>query len=417
MRIAIATQNFFQPNNGQAVFAAHLAEGLAGGGHEVLVLAPSPRGRAFEESRQGVQVAAIKSIALKPFYSDVFVTPRPLGAVTARLAAFQPDIVHIQDHFPLCRGVVTAAVEAGLPLVGTNHFLPENIIPFVPVFSQFARSRAWMERYLWRMVLRVFTHVRAATSPTETAAALLRRQGLPIPVQAISCGVDLGRFTPESAVDRGTLRLRYGLDKTGTVFLFVGRVDREKRLDVLLHALHLLQRQDIQLAIVGSGRDLGGLQALARQLQLRDRVVFTGYVPFEDLPPLINSIDIFAMPSEAELQSIATLEAMATGRPVLAADARALPELVESGVNGYLFRAGDPEDAARRMAQLVTERDRWGEMGHAGLRKAQQHALPRTIERYADLYAQVLASTLPADSPPSGTANPISGAAHPSSAR
>jgi glycosyltransferase involved in cell wall biosynthesis len=209
----------------------------------------------------------------------------------------------------------------------------------------------------------------------------------------------LDRFSPAPSIDRAAWRRRYGLDPERVVFLFVGRVDLEKRLDVLLRALKLLPREDVQLGIAGRGRYEQKLKELAEKLGLGDRVVFTGYIPAEDLPALLNSVDIFAMPSEAELQSIATLEAMATGRPILAADAQALPELVENGVNGYLFRAGSADDAARRMAQLIAERERWPAMGAASLQRAQAHSLANTIARYEELYAGLVRATQPAVNP------------------
>jgi len=96
------------------------------------------------------------------------------------------------------------------------------------------------------------------------------------------------------------------------------------------------------------------------------------------------------MPSEAELLSIATLEAMACGRPVLAAAAMALPELVSDNVNGYLFQPGDPADAARCLALLADHPERWPEMGKASLEKVQQHSLDRGLAQYEELYRSVL---------------------------
>src|SRR5439155_23320461 len=122
--------------------------------------------------------------------------------------------------------------------------------------------------------------------------------------------------------------------------LYVGRLDRGKRIAVLIHAFHRLSREDLQLPIAGRGRHGRALRALAERLALGRRVVFTGFVPDEDLPGLLNSVDVFVMPSEAELQSIATLEAMATGRPVLAEVALALPELMETNVIDYMIRDG-----------------------------------------------------------------------------
>ncbi|MDI7274634.1 MAG: glycosyltransferase [Anaerolineae bacterium] len=389
MRVLIAGQTYRPAVNGAAVFTINLAEGLARAGHQVVVLVPSDRIHAYRTASNGVHIEAVRALPLVPLYSDVYVTLQAGRQVRRLLGALAPDIVHIQDHYPLSRTVVSACLRHGLPLVATNHFLPENVAHHVPVFR---RARRLLDPVLWGMVLEVFNHADAVTSATETAVSILREQGLRPPAQAISCGVDLERFRRASTVDRAAVRLRYGLDPQRPLFLYLGRLDPEKRLDVLLRALRHLGRSDLQLAIVGRGRRTRMLRRMTSQLGLDGQVVFTGYVPGEDLPALLTSADVFAMPSEAELQSIATLEAMATGRPVLAADARALPELVWEGVNGRLFRSGDPHDAARCMAWLLDERERWGAMGAASHVLARGHSVENTIRRYEELYMAVLGS-------------------------
>ena len=109
-------------------------------------------------------------------------------------------------------------------------------------------------------------------------------------------------------------------------------------------------------------------------------------MPDEDLPALLNSADLFAMPSSAELLSIATLEAMACGRPILAARARALPELVTEGENGRLFGPADAADAARALAALVAEPQRWRAMGAESRKRAMAHALDDMVRCYEDVY-------------------------------
>jgi len=173
-----------------------------------------------------------------------------------------------------------------------------------------------------------------------------------------------------------------------TVLLYVGRIDREKCLDLMIHTLGQLDRRDVQLVIAGKGRYCRELEKLCQRQGLGSRVVFCGFVPEADLPLLHNSADAFVMPGHAELQSIATLEAMSSGLPVLAANARALPELVEPGVNGYLFAPHDVKDAVRQLTALLENREHWQRMGLASREKAKMHAHSRTIERYADWYAQ-----------------------------
>ncbi|MGE5074092.1 MAG: glycosyltransferase family 4 protein, partial [Anaerolineae bacterium] len=155
-------------------------------------------------------------------------------------------------------------------------------------------------------------------------------------------------------------------------------------------ALKLLKRDDIQLGVAGQGQAVAGWTAMAKKLGLGDRAVFTGFIPNEDLPKLLNSVDFFTMPSEAELLSIASLEAMACGKPLLLADAVALPELVAPGVNGYLFKPSNPSDAAHHMELLADHPEKWAEMGRASLERVQDHSIEKTVSRYEALYRQAV---------------------------
>ena len=267
--------------------------------------------------------------------------------------------------------------------------MPENLAPYVPALFRF---KPVFNHVLWQWMLDVYNRLDVATAQSKAAVALIRSQGLRIPVFPVSCGIDLTRFHPDPSVDRVLYRQRYGLDPQRKLFLFVGRVDGEKRLDVLLHAMSRLQRDDIQLAIAGYGAALDELQRLSEALNLGERVRFIGFVPADDLPPLLNSVDVFTMPSEAELLSLATLEAMACGRPVLLANAVALPELAVNHVNGYLFKPGDPIDLARRMELLADQSDRWPEMGKASLERARLHSLEYAVRQYEMLYETIFAN-------------------------
>jgi 1,2-diacylglycerol 3-alpha-glucosyltransferase len=387
LRLAMASQTYDRHQSGQGVFAVHLAEELARAGHEVLMIAPSEHLRSYRTVQNGVQVQAVSAVPMVPFSATVHVTPLPSPTVRRTLEEFQPQIVHIQDHYPLCRSVAKVAIEWELPLVATNHFLPENIIDEVRLFQL---APGALTSVLWKMMLDLFNQADVVTTPTETGAEILRCEELKVPVHPISCGVEVERFRPDPEQDRAEMRRRYGLDPECTLFLYVGRIEAEKRLDVLLRALQQLDREDIQVAIAGRGAQRKELEGLAGELLVEQRVVFTGFVPDADLPGLLSSADVFAMPSDAELQSIATLEAMAAGRPILAANARALPELVKNGVNGYLFKHGDPEDAARAMALLADRPEDWAAMGATSRQMALPHDLANTIRQYEELYRSVM---------------------------
>lgn len=394
MRIVLAGETYASASNGQAVFTLHLAEGLAAAGHDVMMIAPSERGKPYTVRLNDVRVEGVAAARLMLEVYMAMPAGRRIGQL---LDEFRPQVVHIQDHYPMCSTMVTAARRRGVPLVGTNHFLPENVIHYLKL-----PQWTWpaLERLAWTHMLMTFNRLDMVTTPSATAAAILQEQPIRPPVRAISNGIDQRVFRPDPTLDRAAMRRRYGLDPNRVTFLFVGRVDQEKRLDVLLRAVSMVRRAEVQFVVAGRGRYSAAYEGLAAELHLGDRAVFIGYVPPEDLPGLLNSVDVFAMPSEAELQSIATLEAMACAKPVLAANARALPELVQPGVNGYLFAPGDAADAARWMTKLIDERDSWPAMGAASLARVAAHSLSATVLQYEELYSQLTPASLPARSRP-----------------
>jgi len=385
MRIIIATQTY-SPGNGQASFTIQLAENMARGGHQVMVIAPSEDMHSHSTSKNDVQIEKIPAIHLPMLHPSMYVTPFPSLHIKKLFDTFQPDVVHIQDHYFLCSAVVNEARKREIPLMGTNHFLPENVLPF---FKNFPRIQHIFTIPLWSMMLAVFNKLDVATTPSKTAARILRAQRIHIPVHSISNGVDTHRFKPDPEVDRVGIRRKYGLAADKSIFLYVGRLDGEKRIDILLDAFSQSTRDDIQLAIGGFGLYEGLLRKQAQVLGLKGRVVFIGYVTPEELSSLYNSADVFVMPSPEELQSIATLEAMACGKPILAANARALPELVQTDVNGYLFKSNDPEDAAQGIEYLMSVRDQWLEMGKASVKRAQLHSLESSIKHYEEHYKMI----------------------------
>jgi phosphatidylinositol alpha 1,6-mannosyltransferase len=290
--------------------------------------------------------------------------------------------VHVQAHFLLGRGLVRAAAKRGVPVIATNHFMPENLYGHarIPRWLRVAAAAAG-----WWDLRRVYAAARTVTAPTPSAVRLLAQHGVPGAV-AVSCGIDIARFhrpRPASVPADGVSTQRV---------LFVGRLDEEKRVDDLLRAVAFLHQQvadrdvDIRLEIVGDGSRRAAWEDLAARLGVRDRVVFHGFVREDTLVDAYARCDVFCMPGIAELQSLATMEAMAAGKPVIAADAMALPHLVRPGRNGWLYPPGDVPALAGHLLYLLTDPDGRARMGAASRQLIAEHTLDRTLDTFESLY-------------------------------
>ncbi|MGO9179282.1 MAG: glycosyltransferase [Candidatus Limnocylindrales bacterium] len=389
MKIAIVSQNYPPLVNGQATFTQALALGLAERDHDVLVACPAPALREDACQSGRLRLHRLAGVPITRGATPVAIAIRPADRLAQLFREFAPEVVHVQDHFPLCRAALREAQRQDLAVVATNHFMPRNFTAYAPL-PRSVRSVA--ESVLWGTVRDTFRTADAVTVPTDAAAALLRDHGVSSDPLPISCGVDLERFRPGTRSRRSYLMDAHQVPADACLVLYLGRLDPEKRVDVLVEAMARVHDPRLHLLLGGRGVQEGRLRTLRTQLGLTGRVHFLGFVPEAELPALLDAADIFAMPSDAELQSIATLQALAVGLPVIAADAVALPELIRPGRNGALFCPGDPDDLARCLDELSGDPARRAAMAQAARAVAARHDLQLTVARYERLYEVVISA-------------------------
>jgi glycosyltransferase involved in cell wall biosynthesis len=379
MKILIATDNYLPNVNGAAVFAHRLAQNLQKRGNEVLMIAPPESYHSGYETKQDVRMFGPRSFPLPvkpPFWHA---QPFVKSIVKDAVASFRPDVIHLQSHFAICRATMRAAKQLNIPIVGTNHFMPENLTPHLHLPKPLERQ---LNRWAWDYLLATFNQLDVATSPSKAAVGLLRSIGYAGPAEAISNGIDLNVFKPSN--DGSRLRERFHVPDKPTV-IFVGRLDLEKNIDVMLRAVATARKRvDIHAVIVGGGMQRPVLERLAASLGISGHVTFTGFVSEHDLPGMFAVGHCFIMPGTAELQSIATMEAMATGLPVLLADAVALPELIDG--NGYLFRPGDDAQVAGFIEQIFSDEPLRARLGAGSLEAIKRHEIGHVIGIFESLY-------------------------------
>ena len=379
IRILIGCDTFLPDVNGAARFAERLAAGLVRRGEDVHVVAPSVRHSrtgAFVETIEGEQMTVHRWASWRWYPHDWlrFVLPwRARGYARKLLDRVRPDVIHIQSHIVIGRALAIEGAKRGIRIVATNHVMPENVLDFTLLPE---KAKRLFVRWGWNAADRVLRLASAVTTPTRRAADFLERNTYRRGVLPVSCGLRAADYTAVIG-KREQHRI-----------VFVGRVTLEKEIDVILRALPRLDPElDVRFTIVGDGDQRKNLEKLTRELGLESRVEFTGRVTDTELRAHLTGASAFVIASIAELQSIATMEAMASGLPIIAADAMALPHLVHVGENGYLFQPGNDRELAEQIERVLRlDAEGYERMQRASLEAVTVHDIDRTLDTFEALY-------------------------------
>ncbi len=387
MKILIASDLHWPVLNGVATFSRNLAHGLAEAGHEVIVIAPSQDGKKSVEVDGNHTVYRTRS-TIFPFYQNFRISVTPQLEVRKIIQEFEPDVIHIQMLLGIGQAAMLLGRRYDIPVVSTSHAMAENLLDNLKKVAPLSRPINYMLSDYGR---RFHSKADVITSPTASGiksfGKLVEKVGKPIEI--ISNGVDLREYKPQKADP--AIYEKFGLPTTVPIITYIGRIDAEKHLSVLVHAFHeVLQERDAHLLVVGHGVDFDNLNNLAHELDIEHAVTFTGRVSDEDKIALEQVGSLYAISSPAELQSIATLEAMACGQPVVAVDAGALAELCHDGENGFLFDLDDSHGMAEGISKIISDPALREKFSKESLAIAKTHNLTHTIDSFVKLYKRTI---------------------------
>jgi 1,2-diacylglycerol 3-alpha-glucosyltransferase len=382
MRILYVSSSYFPHINGVYYFVGRIGPLLQDKGHTVAVIAPSETTHSSRKKIDGLDVIGIPSYSIiinptirLPF---PFLLKRRLKKI---IENFKPDIIHVQDHFPLSKAVVNLNKKLKIPILGSNHFMPEN---FTFLFSnKYLKNR--FESYLWNSFSKVFNQMNIVTTPTETGARLIRPR-LKVKAIAISSGINFNVFNPHGNIEE--VKKKYNLPQK-PILLYVGRLDPEKHIEEILKAVAVaVSNIDFCFVVVGKGTSKTSLEKLSNQLNIAAKTIFAGFVPDEELPFFYKLSRCFVIASIAELLSLGVLQAMASGLPVIAVNAGALPELVKNKINGYLYEEGNVQALSKHIEDIMTRDDLYEKMRLKSLEFVQHHNIDQTADSFEKLYKE-----------------------------
>lgn len=387
MRILIANDQHWPMRSGVATAARTLAQGLADAGHTVMVVAPSQRRRSYKQVDENYEITRIRAFGL-PFRKNLRVSVTYDRELRRILDEFQPDVVHVHTQLTVGIGMLRAAVNRNIPVVATNHVMPDNMIKNIKALAPISKPVGYFISEYGTLLYRGASRI---VMPTESALELFNLTRIEAPAVAISNGINLTKFFPAKPSDK--IYSKFGLPTDKTIISWIGRLDDEKHLDVLIEAVKNLRDDgyDFHSLLVGSGNSNDKLRTMVDEYGLNDRVTFTGLVSDEDLVELHRVGHVFVVPSPAELQCLAMLEAMACGKPVVAVDAGALGELCRNGETGFLLPVDDVHGIKVAIEEYLTKPATLKKYGANAEKLAKTHDVKNVIPQFVKLYEEVIA--------------------------
>lgn len=310
------------------------------------------------------------------------------------IAAERPDILHA--HSPALDGLaaLSAGRRHGLPVVYECRAFWED----AAVDHGTTREGSLRYRLTRAMETRVFRRADAVTCICEGLRSDIVARGVPASrVTVIPNAVDIDSFGESSGYDRGLAEQLGILDRP--VIGFLGSFYAYEGLDLAISSLPRMRERvpGLLLLLVGGGPQAENLKAQAARLGLSDAVVFAGRVPHDQVQRYYDLVDVLVYPRHRmRLTDLVTplkpLEAMAQRRLLVASDVGGHRELIEDGVTGRLFRAGDADAFAGVVADLFDRRDAWDALRRAGrLFVEQERSWASSVARYQAVYEAVLA--------------------------
>ena len=372
LRIALFSGNYNYVRDGANQALNRLVGYLLSQGAQVRVYAPTIDNPAFEPTGDLVSLPSLP-IPGRPEY-------RLSGGVNQRikrdLAAFDPNIVHVSAPDVSGHRAVSWARKQGLPVLASVHTRFETYFRYY--------NMAWFEPVIEAILRRFYRRCDALVAPSESFAQVLRDQRMNYDIDIWSPGVDRELFNPDLRDMAWRRSLGFGNDEV--VIGFHSRLVMEKGLDVFSDTIDDLRRRGVahRTLIVGDGPARPWLETRLPQ------AVFAGFMGGKDLGKAVASMDVLFFPSTTETFGNVTLEGMACGLPVVAADATGSASLVEDGRTGRLIRPGAVHAFAEALRAYVEQPELRAAHGKAGEARSLVFSWDRINQTVADAYLRLI---------------------------
>ncbi|MEM3839216.1 MAG: glycosyltransferase [Candidatus Micrarchaeaceae archaeon] len=379
LNIAFYTDTYLPAVDGVVSSMLNFKKELERRGHSVYIFTSGNPGRKF-----GKDVFVFPGVKFKP-YPQYSIAVFPFSS-SSKLKSLSIDMIHAQTPFVMGFAGLLAAKFGRYPIASTFHTMINNKSVIEQYYPRNKGLKRFTKKYLWMYTKFFYTKSNLTIAPTDVIERYLRKHGI-ANTAVVPNSVDLSKFNCKA--DGGSVRRRLGIGSKEKMVLYLGRISKEKRLEVMLKACRILAKRGrkVRFVLGGKGPAEEYYKELALKLGIAGQVEFLGFVAQERLPQLYAAADAFCMPSTFETQGIVCLEAMASGKPVVGANFLALKDLIKNGKNGEKFHPGDYTACANKIERVLNNPEAYRKNA---INTAKEFSVEKATDRLLDAYNFVL---------------------------
>ena len=377
MKIGFFTDAYFPQVNGVVTSVYETARGLRSKGNEVVVIAPAyPNYNDTKEDN----VIRLSSISIHKKLNIRLATHLP-DKTLINLYKNNFDIIHAHGGGTISLLGLEIARIKKIPIVFTYHTQWNK-------YTHYFLRGVVRPKVVERMSRIVCNRCTAIIAPSKRIKNELISYGVKKPIFVLPSGVDLERFKGKNI---GFLRKKFKLKNECRILLSIGRLGKEKSVDVLIKSFGLVAKENKNtvLVIVGEGPEKKNLQNLTKELGLKGRVYFTGNIDFEDMPLVYKDADLLLFASRTETQGIVILEALASGLPVVAVNDAVYDGIIKDKKNGILV-SNDIDQFAKACLNLLNNPTYRKKLSENAAKFVEEFSASRTAERLSNLYEKLI---------------------------
>lgn len=383
MRIGLFTDTYTPFINGVTTSIVMLEKALIKAGHEVFIVTVNPEDISYKYEDE-TRVIRIPGIPIG-IYDYRLTGIYPLKAI-GKIKNWNLDIIHSHTEFGVGTFARIIAKQYDIPLVHTYHTMYEDYVHYI-THGHFDKSSKKIVEYL-TMFYCDKTAKKLIVPSKKTYQLFKNKYKVDKEIEVVPTGMELDRFFKENFSKEEILKTKedLGIKKDDFVILYVGRLAKEKNVELLLEAQAKLIKKNkkCKLMIVGSGPDYENFIEYSRDLGIQKSVVFTNAIPYDQIPIYYQLANLFATASITETQGLTVLEAMAASKPIICIKDEAFEETVTHNKNGYIFK--DKEDYIQCITNLIKDKDRLLEMANEARKTAEKHSLKQYANQILKVY-------------------------------